>query len=485
MNPMMSRALIAGSLTTLMAFGSVNANAQTPGTLDQTFGIGGRLTVDFNGGGDVNYAVMPLKDGRFLAAGDVHGRNAQGPGSTGNLSVSRFLADGRLDPTFATDGTFELDLDGGFDEARAIATLPDHSIILAGRLSQDAYADFGVVKLTSDGALDTTFGRSEGGSRHGWNRMDIGGSNIHDDPVGVAIQRNGKIIVVGTTRDSERYPHVAVARFTADGQPDLSFGGNGTGFVVLPGMAPQRSDYPTAIALDARGKLAADDSITLVGYTTSVSEAFVIRLTANGAMDTTFGDTAPGGGRTGRVTFTSSHSGGVYSGVYMLASARLVAGGKIALLGTGGDRGMTFMRLNNNGSLDTTFGTNGRTLVKYSDSSREDIPFSLAVQGNGRLVGAGFALSTATGAPRDDFFVARVNANGQPDLTFGDGQARAVVQVAVDRDQAQAIQVEPSGKLLVGGFARRPNTSQNDYALIRLHGDRDRIFFHDFELPHD
>lgn len=485
MKHMMSRALITGSLATLLILGSVDAYAQTPGTLDQTFGIGGRLTVDFNDGRDVNYAVMPLKDGRFLAAGDVHGRNAQGPGSTGNLSVSRFLADGRLDPTFATNGTFELDLDGGFDEAHAIMTLPDRSIVAAGRLSQGAYADFGVVKLTPDGALDTTFGRVEAGGRVGWNRMEIGGSGVHDDPAGMAIQRNGKIIVVGKTLDAERYPRVAVARSTADGQPDLSFGGNGTGFIILPGLEAQRSDYPTAIALDWRNKLAADDSITLVGYTTSYSEAFVIRLTADGALDTTFGANAPGGDRTGRVTFKSSASGGVYQGVSMLASARLVAGNKIALLGTGGDRGMTYMRLNNDGSLDTTFGTNGRTLVKYSGGATEDIPFSLTVQANGRLVGAGFALSTATGAPRDDFFVSRLNADGSPDMSFGDGQARAVVQVAVERDQAQTVQVEPSGKLLVGGFALRPATSQTDYALIRLHGDPDRIVFHDFELPHD
>src|SRR5690606_8617097 len=127
-------------------------------------------------------------------------------------------------------------------------------------------------------------------------------------------------------------------------------------------------------------KLAANDSITVVGYTAGRNEAFVIRLTANGAMDTTFGANAPGGGRTGRATFSSSNSGGVYSGVSSIASARLVAGGRIALLGEGGDRGMTFMRLNGDGSLDTTFGSNGRTLVKYSGGSQYDIPFSLAVQ---------------------------------------------------------------------------------------------------------
>lgn len=473
-------ALAACILILAASAGTADATGLPPGSLDPDFGIGGRMTHDFHSRDDQARAVMPLKDGRFLVAGEVTGPNVTGPGFTGNFAVSRFLPDGRIDPTFGDGGTMELDTDGHFDSADALALLPDGSIIAAGALAHGAYSDFAIAKLTPQGELDPSFGMSAGGSRTGWNILDTGGPNVHDGAIAVAVQRDGRIVTVGTTRvqvGNFHYQRVAVARFMPDGTVDTSFGGNGTGFTVLaPFVAPDGGDFATGLALDYRNKLPANDSITVVGYTFARNSAFVGRLTANGLPDNSFGTG-------GRVTFSAASSGGVHTGASSFVDARLVAGGKIALLGTGGDRGFTFMRLNANGSLDTSFGTNGRTLVKYSDGSRHDEPFSLAVQGNGRLVASGYALSVATGFPRDDIFVARINANGSVDHTFGDGQGRAIVQVVPERDHGLSVQVEPSGQLLVGGFAVSGGATAEDYALLRLIGDPDRIFWYDHEIP--
>jgi uncharacterized delta-60 repeat protein len=480
MNPISTRSALAACVTLLAAVGTASATGLPPGSLDPDFGIGGRTTHDFHNRDDRARAVMPLKDGRFLVAGEVTGPNIEGPGFTSNFTVSRFLPDGRIDPTFGVDGTMELDTDAHFDNAEALALLPDGSIIVGGALAHGAYSDFAIAKLTPDGDLDTTFGMDVGGERTGWNILDTGGPNVHDDIVDIAVQRNGRIVAVGVTRvqvGNFHYQRVAAARFMPDGTVDTSFGGNNTGFTVLaPFAADDAGDFATSLALDYRNKLPANDSITVVGYTFARNNAFVARLTANGLVDSSFGTG-------GRVTFSSSSSGGVYSGASRFEGARLVAGGKIALLGTGGDRGFTFMRLHPNGTLDTTFGSNGRTLVKFSDGSREDEPFSLAVQGNGRLVATGYAINTATGFPRDDVFVARVNANGTVDNSFGDGQGRAVVQVVPERDQGASVQVEPSGNLLVAGFAVSGGATAEDYALVRLIGDPDRIFWYDHEIP--
>lgn len=485
MKHIMIRGLAAVCLTTLIDPGCVNA--QTPGTLDPSFGIGGRMTIDFNNGHEYIHAITALKDGHFLAAGYVNGPNVVGPGGSPNFGVARFLPDGRLDPAFGIDGAVELDINGGVDAAYAMTTLPDRSILLAGALSPGAYSDFGIAKLRPDGSPDTNFGRDGDGARLGWNLLDTAGPNLHDEAVAVAVQSTGKIVVAGVTRvpvGNFYYPRVAVARFTADGQVDTTFGGNGTGFVVLDAFqSPDGSDYATAIALNSRGRLAANDSITVVGQTFARNNAFVARLTANGLIDTSFGAVAQGGGRTGRVTFSHSQNGGVHQGVSQIASARLLAGGRIAMLGTGGDRGLTFMRLNADGTLDTTFGDNGRTTVKFSGVATYDEPAALAVQGNGRLVGAGYATNASGGSPQKDFFVVRLNADGTPDPSFGDGQARAVVTVAPGSDEAYALAVEPSGNLLVGGYANRVDAAHTDFALLRLFGDKDRIFFHDFELP--
>lgn len=470
--------LVAGLTFTLLA---TTGHCQTPGAPDPGFGIGGRILHDFHDRDDRVHAIVPMKDGRLLAAGYVVGPNIEGPGSSPNFVVARFLADGRPDGSFGTNGHFELDIGAGVDAAHALALLPDRSIIAVGNLSPQFHADVAVVKLTPDGALDTGFGLPDGqGGRLGWNLVDLGGSNIHDDGVAVAVQSSGKIVVAGITPrpfGNFLYRRVAVLRFTSDGQIDTTFGPHGNGQVVLdPFESGEGSDYVTAIALDQRGRLGADDSITVVGHTHARNTAFAARMNADGQLDPAFGD----GGRT---TYRWSASGGMHSGLSTITDARLLPGGRLAVVGTAGDRGITFMRLHGNGGVDTSFGSNGRTTIKFSDPSRNDEPAALAVQGNGRLVAAGYAINTASGTPQKDFFVARVNADGSPDHSFGDGQARAVVALANQTDEAYAIAVEPSGRLLAGGHAQGDGTAQQDFAILRLTGDPDRLFFHDFELP--
>ncbi len=453
--------------------------AQAPGSPDPDFGIGGRIVHDFHDATDRVHAIVPMKDGRMLTAGYVVGPNISGPGSSANFVVARFLADGRPDPGFGDDGHFELDIGGGVDAAHALTVLPERSIVAVGNLSPQFHADVAIVKLTPDGELDTSFGRPDGmGGRTGWNIVDLGGTTIHDDGIAVAMQRDGRIIVAGRTlrpAGGFNYHRVAVMRFTADGQLDTSFGSDPSGIVVLDNfVAAQQSDYVTAIALDQRGRLPADDSVTVVGYTASANNAFVARLTANGLPDPTFGIG-------GRRTLQWSVAGGVHSGLNTITGARVLADGRLAIVGTGGDRGITFMRLAANGSTDSTFGSNGRTTIKFSDGSRHDEPASLALQGNGRLVAAGYAINAASGTPQKDFFVARVNADGSPDSGFGDGQGRVIVSLAHPTDEAYAAAVEPSGRLLAAGYVE-PAGGQ-DFAILRLAGDPDRIGFHDFELP--
>lgn len=481
------RAVAAVVLGTAIAMGSLSAQAQAPGSADADFGIGGRRSHDFHDRDDRIHAIRPLKNGRFLAAGHVVGPNVAGPGSSANFTIARFLPDGRIDPSFGQAGRREIDLGGGVDLATGVAILPDRSLVVVGNMSIQSHADLAIVKLTADGALDTSFGLANGqGGRTGYNLLDLGGANIHDDGIAVAVQSTGRIVVAGITlrpHGSFMYRRVAVARFNPDGQVDASFGGAGTGYVVLePFFNGEGSDYVTGLALDGRDRLAADDSITVVGYTFARNNGFLARLTANGQLDPSFGTPLPGGGRSGRLTLAHSVSGGVHSGVSSVAAARLLADGRIAIAGTGGDRGITFMRLQADGAVDASFGTNGRTTIKFSDASRNDEPYALAVQGNGRLVAAGYAINAATGAPHKDFFLARVNADGSPDFGFGDGQARAVVSLAATTDEAYALAIEPSGKLLAGGYLLREGTTQHDFALLRLHGDPDRIVFHDFEV---
>ncbi|UXI66716.1 hypothetical protein [Tahibacter amnicola] len=458
----------------------VQAQNGPPGVLDPAFGSAGKAITDFFGASDQLRAVTPLPDGRFLAAGVVISPNATGNGSSPNVVVARFLPDGRTDPAFGTAGVFAFDHDGGTDEAHAMTVLSDRSILVSGVISTSSHSDFGLVKLTPSGALDTRFGQPSGAARTGYAIVDIAGATFHDEGRYVAVQSDGRIVIAGMSlvqQGSFRYRRATVARLTADGQRDTSFGG-GTGHIVLPGFYtadPQTSDYVTGIALTQDGRLPAGDGITLVGYTDSRNMAFITRLTRDGQPDTSFAGT-------GRITTSSVTSGGQTTGASVLRGARIDSSGRIVVVGTANDRGFTFLRYLANGAPDTGFGNGGRSLVKLSTISHYDEPRALALQGNGKIVAAGYAsTASASGAPQNDFFVVRLQENGFADPAFGDGQGRTVGRLSELTDEAFALSVEPSGHILAAGDALRVGTSQDDAAVLRAFGDPDRLFYDGFE----
>jgi uncharacterized delta-60 repeat protein len=478
-----SSALIFGAAVGLLAPHATLGQTGSSGTLDPTFGVGGRRTLDFHNGQDQIEAIVPLRDGRAIAAGFIHGLNDGVPGFSRNFAVVRFLADGRLDPEFAQDGIFQIDIEGTADQASAALSQPDGKIVVVGAFTRNAYADMSIVRLLRDGTLDPTFGDlATGGMRTGATTLDVGGEGIHDEALSVALQSDGRYVVAGTTRvpfGGFLYRRIVVARFMPDGTLDTSYGTGGH-TVLQPFFADDADDIQVSIALTPSERLPAGDRITLVGHTFSRNNAFLARLTTAGLPDTTFGETL-NGTRTGRVHLTATSSGGVFGGVSAIHAARILGDGRIVVAGTGNDRGMTFMRFGPDGALDTTFGTAGRTTVKLSDGSQFDEPFAMDIQGNGRIVGAGYV--TVSGSV-NNFFVARLLPGGQIDNGFGDGQGRAMIEMSTRTDQARTVAIEPSGRILVGGFAFiGDGSSPSDFALARLLGDRDRIFFHDFEVP--
>ncbi len=463
-------------VTALAACTTGMAHAAHPGDLDGSFGGSGYLTNDFFGSNEQVYAVAPMRDGRFVAVGKVVGANAHATGSSENMAIARYLPNGTLDSSFGSGGLVQIDVDSASDEARTVRVMADNGVLVAGSLSTSSHADFGVVKLRADGSLDTTFGETDiGSTRKGYVRLDIAGVNFHDNGYAMAVQKDGRIVVAGTTpvfHDGFNYSQVALARFTADGQIDTTFG-DGDGVVILDPFFGAAGDVLATIALDQAGNPGADGRIVVGGYTFGRNCAFLARVAANGSVDTTFGSG-------GRVILADANTGGVRTGMSLLYSARIAADGKIVALGQGGDRGMTVMRFSANGVLDTSFGNNGRSTIKISGPATYDTPAALALQGNGKLVAAGFTTSSATGSPHEDFFVGRWLANGAIDTGFGDGGSKAV-QVSTLDDGAYAVAIEPSGNILAGGSALRPGATQPDFALLRLIGDPDRIFYDGFD----
>ena len=203
-------------------------------------------------------------------------------------------------------------------------------------------------------------------------------TGVDDKAFDIAVQPDGKLLVAGG-------PGLSVARYNTDGSVDTSFGTNGRATASGAGTA-------FGMVLQADGKI-------LIGGGTNFGMA---RFTADGQLDTTFGTNG----------VASSGFGTTYAG-YDLA---IVDGGKIVEVGTNGGTNFIVARFNANGSVDTSFGTAGKTATDFFGSL--DKAFALAVQSDGKLLLAGQARD---GATNYKWAMARYNANGSLDTTFGTG----------------------------------------------------------------
>ena len=212
------------------------------GSLDTSFGGDGKVRVDFNSSIDGAFALTLQPDGRIVVAGSV------GLGD-GKFGVIRLLPSGRLDGKFSGDGRAHTDISTGADSGYGVAVQDDGRIVLVGNVGD---LDFGVVRFTRAGKLDDTF------SGDGKRRIDFNAGLDQADAV--AIQPNGKIVVVGKARIGAD-DDFAVARLTARGGLDDAFAGDGTATTVVGGA----DDFAHAVALAKNGKIVLAGSATVLG----------------------------------------------------------------------------------------------------------------------------------------------------------------------------------------------------------------------------
>src|SRR5262245_10803908 len=132
-----------------------NAN----GSLDPTFGIGGKVTVDFQNGAFssndlLRFDVAIQGDGKIVIAGTADAGNL-----TTDIGVARYDTSGNPDPTFGIGGKVTTDFFGNNDAANSLAIQSDGKIVVAGStIASNFDTDFALVRYESDGDLDGTFG---------------------------------------------------------------------------------------------------------------------------------------------------------------------------------------------------------------------------------------------------------------------------------------------------------------------------------------
>jgi uncharacterized delta-60 repeat protein len=315
------------------------------------------------------------------------------------------------DPTFSSDGKLEL----GFgtpatdDYARAVAVMADGRYVVAG----SAGNDFAVARYNADGTLDTSF------SGDGKQTTDISGV---DNALAMAVQSDGKVIVVGSADDGS---NLVVVRYTANGDLDTSF--NGTGVITTSIASSTTTETNTAVLVQP------DGSIVVAGYTGSTY--LIQRYTAAGVLDTGFS----GDGKE-----TANFAGTKYSEIQAMvrqSDGKLLVAGNVYQGSNNYD--FAVARYNTDGTLDTTFNTTGKQVFSYN---AYDHITDIKVQSDGKILLAGY---TGSSSSSTDGVLVRLTAAGSLDSSFdGDGIAR--LDLAAN-DQFNSLDIEADGKILVGG----------------------------------
>jgi uncharacterized delta-60 repeat protein len=474
---------------------SYNRAQAAPGDLDTTFNGTGKVTTPVGGSSDFAYAVAIQPDGKIVTAGSGYN------GSNYDFALVRYNTNGTLDTSFNGTGKVITAIGSHDDNACAVAIQPDGKIIAAGSSVVGPNKDFALVRYNADGTLDTTF--------NGTGKVTTAIGDNDDVVDALAIQTDGKIVAAGYKSNSSNLGFVLV-RYNSNGTLDTSF--NGTGKVVT--AIGNYNDVATAVTIQPDGKIVA------AGYSygvTTISFALV-RYNIDGTLDTSFNGTGK------VVTAIGSHDDDAYA-------VAIQPDGKIVTAGysfNGANDDFALVRYNSNGTLDTSFNSTGKVVTAIGSSS--DVVHTVAIQPNGKIVAAGYSfgpnynfalarynsngtldtsfngtgkvttsingfdiaeaiaiqsdgriVATGYGFNGSNYFftVARYQGDttavpGNPDMSFN-GTGKAITTIgsggpfANDDDQAEAVIVQPDGKIVVAGLSNASGTY--DFALVRYNSN--------------
>ena len=228
------------------------ARYRTNGSLDPSFGAGGKVLTPFQPGSmDSASAVLLQADGRIVAGGGTRSAPAS------DFALARYLPDGALDPSFGSGGRVITPISGAPDHVWDLVVQPDGKLVAAGWSFFAGEPRFALARYNHDGSLDPSFDGD-----------GIVLASFRSAGLRLALQRDGKLLVAGFG---------SVTRFNPNGSLDRSFGGSGSS---RPGSVD-----PVKPVIQPDGK------ILVIGTVSSGSDTDfgVARLTVDGKLDRTYG----------------------------------------------------------------------------------------------------------------------------------------------------------------------------------------------------
>lgn len=408
-------------------------NTPTLSTSTVGFGTKGFTVQNFGKISEANAGAY-YSNGRLVISGYYDN------GSNADFATIRLFADGTLDTTWGSGGQVITDLNGRDDRAHGVAIDPFGRVVVAGRTQTTASSnafDFGVVRYTSRGQLDTTFNTT------GKVTTDFG--SLADFARDVAYDTLNRV-VVGGYRDlsgiGQNYAF-AVARYDTNGILDTKFASAGRATTDV--MASQ---HDTAVAVLTR----TDNKTLLIGRTKSGSamDFAVARYGTNGILDSTFGSVGT------IVIDVSTREDLAFTGAWDFNN-RLVAAGRSH---SGSNYDVSLIRVNSNGSLNTKFASAGKN-IKAISTTADDIARGVKVFGSDNILVTG----RASNGSNFDLFAMRLLSDGGLD-TYYDTDGKYVIDLNGRDDEINSLAYD--GAYYFTAIGGSHNGSNLDFAVARI-----------------
>jgi len=343
-------------------------------------------------------------------------------------SILYSQTDGSLDTSFGTNGKVITDLSSSStDFAQDGIQLPDNKILVAGYTTLNG-TDNLLLKYLPNGTLDVSFGIN------GISIIKLG--NDKSQIRKIATQSDGKIILAGRSGSITSY--ATIARVNSDGTLDTTFGTNG----ITKKISGSESDIQSLHLLP-------DDKIIVVGYVlNNNADIQVIKLNADGSFDTNFG--------TNGVAVIN------FDALPQRAFCAVMNGDKILIGGvvSNPNESSLLLQLNSNGSIDTTFGTNGYSYAQFGANLYDyyDRFLSIKIVKN-KIYGVG---SRAKDSFNYNINLARFTIDGLLDTSFSD-DGKLLIDRTSDKDFINDLTILQDNSILLAGVT---STSSSAYGFL-------------------
>jgi uncharacterized delta-60 repeat protein len=249
------------------------ARLNTDGSLDSTFGEGGKVITDLGSPSDYANDVVVQSDGKIIAAGKV----IFGDIATANFAMIRYESNGEVDTDFGVDGIAITSIRDE-DEAQEIVILPDGRIILGGFAAVMATGDYAMVRYLPDGTEDKSFGTG------GKVVTDLAGIGNSDFETCMLVDQNGKILLAGAANYNffGAGSDLGVVRYDSEGNLDPGFGIGGIYILNLGGVEEIQD-----MVQQPDGKYLLAGKTDAIGV---INKWLLVRIVEEGGLDTIFGN---------------------------------------------------------------------------------------------------------------------------------------------------------------------------------------------------